>query len=236
MFLYFMIERMNISQILQSTAESLPSLSLSDVCASGPIKPTPPVPSNPAEFHDISPNPTPFVAQHVDHQSVVRKQALGTFAQKISSEQRTQLFHWLADHTYEEVIELVAAEPPDGFGMKVAKSTVCRFYKAHFHEIDRIRQDHIEERGAEQLHRQDGHDYRSILRDSYTQLLLERLWELLSRPVQSADELKKLTVIAEKMKSLDRDRDMIEEERAEKRKGEVDQILSAFRSRPDPTT
>ena len=164
--------------------------------------------------------------QVTDGQPIDRKNPPGIFAEKISSAQRSQLFEWLADHTYDEVVELVAAEPPAGFGIKVGKSTLCRFYKAHFHSIESIRHHHLVNRAAEHLRIPDGQDYRAVLRDSYTQLLLERLWELLSRPVQSADELKKLTFVAEKMKSLDRDKERLEELREE----ELDEMLSAFSS------
>ena len=86
----------------------------------------------------------------------------------------------------------------------------------------------IESRACEALHIADGPDYRAALRDSYTQLLLERLWELLSQPVQSADELKKLTVIAEKMKSLDRDKDTIAELKEEQRKAQLNQLFAGL--------
>jgi hypothetical protein len=130
------------------------------------------------------------------------------------------------------VVELVGAEPPEGFGIKVGKTTVCRFYKAHFHEIDKLRQDRLADRAVESLDRLGSQDYRAVVRDAYTQLLLERLWELLSRPVQSADELKKLTVIAEKMKSLDRDKELLEKVQADRSEAEMNKILAACRSRP----
>src|SRR5687768_17543022 len=79
--------------------------------------------SNPTEFHEIPRNSTLISSQASGNQHVTRKQPLGIFAQKISPDQRSQLFEWLADHTYDEVIELVAADPPAGFGIKVGKST-----------------------------------------------------------------------------------------------------------------
>ena len=123
-----------------------------------------------------------------------------------------------------------------GFGITVGKTTLCRFHKAHFYEIDQIRHEQFESRACEMLHHPDGPDYRAMLRDSYTQLLLERLWDLLSRPVQSADELKKLTVIAEKMKSLDRDKEMLEELQKEKRQGTLNQLFASLsaKSAPNP--
>ena len=194
---------------------------------------SPSVSRNSNQFQDISSDSTPESTQTTDHQPNSRKPAPGIFAQKISSEQRSTLFEWLADHTYDEVIELVAAEPPEGFGIKVGKSTLCRFHKANFYEIDKLRQQRLELRAAESLPR-DGDAYRAVIRDAYTQLLLERLWELLSRPVQSADELKKLTVIAEKMKSLDRDKEFHEEMKSERSQADIRNIMAALRSRPNP--
>ena len=39
--------------------------------------------------------------------------------------------------TYDEVVEIVGTELPDGFGIKVGKTTLCRYYKAHFEVIGR---------------------------------------------------------------------------------------------------
>lgn len=165
------------------------------------------VSSNSTEFHEISPNSTGSETQVPESEGFSRKPVGGTFAEKISPEQRSTLFEWLADHTYDEVVDLVAAEPPAGFGIKVGKSTICRFYKANFREIDAIRQAHVESRALLMVDGSHDRDYRYVLRHSTAQLLLERLWELLSRPVESADELKKLVAVAAKMKSLDLDKD-----------------------------
>ena len=89
---------------------------------------------------------------------------------------------------------------------------MCRFHKANFEEIDKLRQKHLELRACESLGR-DGRDYRAVVRDSY-------------------NELKKLTVIAEKMKSLDRDKELLEEIKAERSGAEIDKIMAAFRARP----
>ena len=51
---------------------------------------------------------------------------------------------------------------------------------------------------------------------------------MLSRPIESADELKKLTVIAEKMKSLDRDKEVMEEVRKEKRQADLQAMYSTL--------
>jgi hypothetical protein len=191
------------------------------------------VPPNSDEFREIPSNSTLLPAQHADNQSLVRKQALGTFAGKISASQHFQLKEWLADHTYDEVIDLVAIQPPEGFGIKVGKTTLSRYYKAHFEEIDRLRQEHIESRACDML-RRDGHDYRAVLRDAHTQLLLERLWELLSRPVESVDDLKKLTIIAEKMKSLDRDKELLAQLQEEQRQTELNHLFAGLASKTPP--
>ena len=102
--------------------------------------------------------------------------------------------------------ELVAADAPAGFGIKVGKTTLCRYYKANFREIDALRRQHLQARSLHTVDDPHDGDYRYVLRHSTAQLLLERLWELLSRPVQSADELKKLAAIAEKLNSVDMDK------------------------------
>lgn len=199
----------------------------------GCINPTA-VPPNSAEFHEIPSNSTPFPAQLAGNQGSDRKSAPGIFSDKISKSQHSQLKEWLADHTYDEVVELVAAEPPDGFGIKVGKTTLCRYYKAHFYEIDRLRQERIEGRAVQMLGAQFNPDYRAVLRDAHTQLLLERFWELLSRPVESVDDLKKLTVIAEKVKSLDRDKELLVEVKEENRQRELNQLFAGLAAKSAP--
>lgn len=154
---------------------------------------------------------------------------MGNFAGNISPEQRAQLIQWLAEHTYEEVVELVAQDAPHGFGIKVGKSTIARFYKANYEEIYRAHRARIQDKMFQTVQYPDGPDYRYVLRDSYSQLLLERLWELLSRPVDSADELKKLVVIAEKLKSIDRDKDVMEEVLNEKAGADLSRLFSALK-------
>ena len=51
------------------------------------------------------------------------KPRLDSFAEKISPAQKQQLIEWLADHTYSEVCDLIATEPPDGFGLQTSVST-----------------------------------------------------------------------------------------------------------------
>jgi hypothetical protein len=198
------------------------------------LKPSIIAPQNSREFSDIPSNSTTQQTQVPDQESSNRKPLLGTFAGKLTPQQHSQLIEWLSDHTYDEVVELVAEEPPQGFGIKVGKTTICRFYKANFDQISNYRRTTIEMRSCQVLNVPDSVDYRCILRNSYSHLLLERFWELVSHPVQSADELKKLVTIAEKLKSLDRDKDQIEEILEERRQAEMNQILAAI-SKPHPT-
>jgi hypothetical protein len=128
-----------------------------------------------------------------------------SFAEKISALQRDQLIDWLADHSYPEVVELVAVPPPEGFGLEVSTSTICRFYKANFNRIAQVRQDKLSGRGADQRHYGDTLDqfYRQNLTHGAEISLLERYYELLSQPVENVDQLKKLVYISRQIKELE---------------------------------
>jgi hypothetical protein len=127
-----------------------------------------------------------------------------TFAEKISSKQRTQLIEWLAEHTYEETRMLIAAHPPDGFGLEVSIATICRFYKGNFFDIDKVRKQNLEDRAADQLFHSDHTNelYREQLDSSSTLCLQERFYELLTRPVDDVDQLKKLVYVCKQIKEL----------------------------------
>src|SRR5688500_5662663 len=133
------------------------------------------------------------------------KPRLDSFAQKISPAQSQQLIEWLADHTYSEVREFIAAEPPDGFGIEISLATISRFYKAHLNEIRPLRQERLSLRAAEQQLYSEAHDsfYRSNLNKGYTLSLQERLYEFLSRPIETVDDLKKLVFICKEVKKLE---------------------------------
>ena len=135
-------------------------------------------------------------------QKVAKKRHPDSLEENISEQQRSRIIEWLADHSYNETRKLIAAEPPAGFGLRVGKTTLCRFYKAHYLEIERIRQRNIEDRMVESYRVNAGGDYVAGLQDCTRQMLLERFFEMLSRPVESIDELKKLVVIGDKMKNL----------------------------------
>jgi hypothetical protein len=126
-----------------------------------------------------------------------------SFSGKISPEQTAQLIDWLSDHTYTETCELVAAPPPDGFGFETSRAVLCRFYKVHFEEIEKRRQDKFTDRAIEQL-QQDSREpyYREVLAESADLFLQERYYEALTQPLESIDELKKLVFIAAKIKEL----------------------------------
>lgn len=127
-----------------------------------------------------------------------------SFAEKISPAQTQQLIEWLAEHTYSEICDLVAVEPPEGFGLQVSISTICRFHKAHFADVTQIRQDKLSRRSAEQQLYSDGHDefYRANLNKGTTLSIQERLYEMLTRPVETIDDLKKLVYVCKEVKNL----------------------------------
>ena len=51
-----------------------------------------------------------------------------TIAQ-LTDDQRDQLYDWLTDHAYREVITMAAQPPPKGFGIQFHKTTLVRFFK-----------------------------------------------------------------------------------------------------------
>lgn len=127
-----------------------------------------------------------------------------TLAGKISPDQKQELISWLTDHSYSEVQALIAAPPPEGFGLEVSIPTISRFYKANFGVIDEQRRELIGNRSAEQTHYAEALDeyHRQGLEDGITLLLQERFFELLCRPVENVDELKKLAHVGRIMKQL----------------------------------
>ena len=127
-----------------------------------------------------------------------------SFAEKISPEQHQQLIEWLAEHTHSEVRDLVAEPPPDGFGIDVSIATICRYYKANLSRITSVRQEKLGDRGADQRHYADtlNDSYRENLAHGATLSLQERFYELLSRPVENVDQLKKLVFICRQIQEL----------------------------------
>jgi hypothetical protein len=160
------------------------------------------VPANLESFGLVPLNSSQSNIETVDAQCTVRKQRSDSLEEKISAPDRSRLFEWLAQHSYTEVQELVAAHPPEGFGFSVAKSTLSRFYKAHFLEIDSIRQLRLDARAYAISQINQGGDYAETLHNSSLQLLLERYFEMISHPLESIDDLKKLAAVAEKIQSL----------------------------------
>ena len=50
-----------------------------------------------------------------------------SLAEKISAEQKAQLIEWLTEHSFKEVLDLMAAPEPDGFGLTSSTSAIGRF-------------------------------------------------------------------------------------------------------------
>jgi hypothetical protein len=200
----------------QATHLNAPAAGSNDTTA--PISSTPI--QNPATVPIVPQRSDSSTLEAADSQMNAKKPHPESLEEKISDEQRSRLFEWLAEHSYSEVQDLVAAEPPTGFGFTVGKTTLCRFYKTHFTEIDTIRQLRIDGRAYAMSQMNAGGDYVELLHDSSRQLLLERYFEMLSRPVESIDELKKLVAIGEKVKDLH-----AEERRAKK-------VAELFGARP----
>jgi hypothetical protein len=126
------------------------------------------------------------------------------FSQKISEEQRAQLIHWLAEHTYDDVLALIKAEPPDGFGMEISKPTLSRFFHEFFYEIDKLRQERIHNRVVQHCSVvfPDPDGIRNFLHEGAALRLQEHLCDLLSQPVTSVSELKALASISKTITEL----------------------------------
>jgi hypothetical protein len=135
---------------------------------------------------------------------IMTKPHSDSFAEKISPDQKKRLIEWLSEHSYSETAQLVAADPPEGFGLQISNSTLCRFHKANYEAIAELRQEKLNLRAAEQQLYSEGHNdlYRSNLNKGTTLCLQERLYEFLTRPVESIDDLKKLVYICRQVKDL----------------------------------
>lgn len=137
----------------------------------------------------------------------MNKPSPNTFAEKISPEQHQQLIDWLTDHSYAEVRELIAAPAQEGFGIDVSISTLSRFYKNHYNQITSTRRQKFDDR-LSHIYEMTEYpaDYRTSLTDLATFCLQERLCELLSQPIKSVDDLKKLTHICKQIRESKLDR------------------------------
>jgi hypothetical protein len=49
---------------------------------------------------------------------------------QFNQDQLDQIYDWLTEHTYREVLQFVAKPPPEGFGVTLHKTTLVRFYRA----------------------------------------------------------------------------------------------------------
>jgi hypothetical protein len=151
------------------------------------------------------------------------------FSEKISPEQKLQVIEWLSDHSYTETAELVAAPPPDGFGIEVSRAALCRFYKTHFEQIETARREKFSVRAINlsEHHFRDP-DYRAVLAESADLFLQDRYFEALTRPVESIDDLKKLVAIAQKIKDLKLELDPAAKAKKEAENDKTEQLVKAL--------
>ena len=124
--------------------------------------------------------------------------------ENISDFQREQLNAWLCDHTYPEVQALIAAPVPEGFGIEVSIPTLSRYYKKNFFAIDSNRQDMLSERSLRKLDGEADYEgsYRDHLGRGATLFLQERFYDILTHPISSVDDLRKLASVAKIIKDL----------------------------------
>ena len=169
------------------------------------------------------------------------KQRSDALAEKISAEQKAQLIDWLSHHSYADTCALVAAPPPDGFGFETSRAALSRFYKAHFEEITKRRQEKLLDCALEQLHYEVGQpEYREVLADSVHLSLQERFCEALNQPLDSIDDLKKLVTIAAKLKEggflIDPNAALKEESKRRESKKILSSIALALAKTPPPNS
>ena len=153
-----------------------------------------------------------------------RKTCLCALSNKISEDQRQQLIHWLARHTYKDVIAMAKEPAPNGLGLEISRSALGRFYQTHFDQIDFMRQREILDRSLEHekiTGNSNTRHTRYMLHHSSALRLHEHLSRLLSEPVESVADLKALAHVSKTITQLGVDlrdperqgylRDMIED-------------------------
>ena len=84
---------------------------------------------------------------------------------RLTEVQRDDLYDWLSNHSYSEVITMAAQPPPIGFGIKFHKTTLVRFYR------DERARRHAEEIAASLASDQPQIDPNELLAISKLQLL-----------------------------------------------------------------
>jgi hypothetical protein len=120
-----------------------------------------------------------------------------------SEEQNSQLQEWLSCHDYDEVLDLLKADPPEGFALTIHKSTLSRYYHEHSFEIDKLRQERILYRALENqrvLAREEGVRY--FYQEAAALRIQEHLCDLLTQPIKSASELKALASVTRLISQL----------------------------------
>jgi hypothetical protein len=134
-----------------------------------------------------------------------KKTRSDAFSEKISEEQNAQLRQWLAAHTYDEVLDLIKAEPPVGFGLEIHKATLSRYFHEHFYEIDQVRQKRIQSTIYDHQRLLDFDDeggVRNFMHESAALRLQEHLCHFLAQPIESVADLKTLASISKLITQL----------------------------------
>ena len=124
----------------------------------------------------------------------------GSLLARLSSEQRTQLFKWLLGYSVADVVNFVAAPPPQGFGIQTHKTTLRRIkglIRGHDASVAFETSSSAAEYVSETI-RENRPQFPPVI----SELLLQKAFDLASDQRQS-HELKDLIGSAIKLRELD---------------------------------
>jgi len=128
----------------------------------------------------------------------------------LSDEQRDQLFSWMGSIKIDEVVDKVAAPPPDGFGIKTYITSLRRFYQREKLSRDR---DNLPLARMAHLNSEEF----AIFQNASTALLTQQLFEVIASPAQGPNHLAVASkwLLATKEQELRREKLKLSRERYE---------------------
>jgi hypothetical protein len=124
----------------------------------------------------------------------------GSFLGQLTYDQRTQLFKWLLEYSVPDVLRLVAAAPPNGFGIQTHKTTLRRIkgiIRSHEANVS-----YENSSASAELLTETIRDNRPQFAPLISELLLQKAFDAASDTRQT-HELKDLISSAIKLRELD---------------------------------
>jgi len=130
-----------------------------------------------------------------------------SLAEKISAEQKAQLIEWLTEHSFKEVLDLMAAPEPDGFGLTSSTSAIGRFAMDYSGEIQGLRAEKLDEKLVGHTIKNKRYLYAGLeLDEACLMLMHEHLFAALDKPTHDSAELKRLGALFKTIRDLKKDR------------------------------